>query len=131
MCRDGVAVRRTWPSLRDASARLPALAADALAEAGAIAHDLDLIAVVAGPGSYTGLRASLAFAHGLALGGGARLIAVTVAEGWDASVGATTPDSVLVAAHHRRDGLTPPLPALPLYAGPAQARAAATRPAPT
>lgn len=60
--------------------RLPLLLADRLRETGWAARTLDLIAVVVGPGSFTGLRASLALAHGLALGSGASVIGVTVGE---------------------------------------------------
>ncbi|MGI4748689.1 MAG: tRNA (adenosine(37)-N6)-threonylcarbamoyltransferase complex dimerization subunit type 1 TsaB [Janthinobacterium lividum] len=60
--------------------RLPLLLADRLAETGWAARTLGLIAVVVGPGSFTGLRASLALAHGLALGSGASVIGVTVGE---------------------------------------------------
>ncbi len=123
-----ILARRDWPALRDATARLPWLAADALAEAGAAPNALDFIAVVAGPGSFTGLRASLAFAHGLALATGAALVPVAVDEATDG--GERTPDSVANAAARRRAGLLPPLAPLPLYAGPAQARAAPVRPAP-
>ncbi len=41
---------------------------------------LDLIAVTTGPGSFTGLRAAVALAHGLALGAGVPVIGLTVAE---------------------------------------------------
>lgn len=60
--------------------RLPLLLADRLEEAGWTARTIGLIAVVVGPGSFTGLRASLALAHGLALGSGASVIGVTVGE---------------------------------------------------
>jgi tRNA threonylcarbamoyladenosine biosynthesis protein TsaB len=39
-----------------------------------------LVAVVVGPGSFTGLRAALALAHGVALGAGCELVGVTVGE---------------------------------------------------
>lgn len=124
-----VLARRDWPILRDATARLPLLAAGALAELGISPSALDLIAVVAGPGSFTGLRASLAFAHGLALASSATLVPVTVAE---ATIQGQppTPESVAHAAADRRAGILPPLAPLPVYAGPAQARAAPMRPAP-
>lgn len=44
-----------------------------------VGHGFDAVAVTIGPGSFTGLRASLALAHGLA-SAGVPLIAVTVAE---------------------------------------------------
>jgi tRNA threonylcarbamoyl adenosine modification protein YeaZ len=125
-----VLARRGWSALREATARLPVLAADALAEAGASPGTLGLIAVVAGPGSFTGLRASLAFAHGLALASGAALVPVTVAEATCQGRQGTTPEAVAHAAARRRAGLLPPLAPLPVYAAPAQARIAPTRPPP-
>jgi tRNA threonylcarbamoyl adenosine modification protein YeaZ len=124
-----VLARRDWPALRDATASLPWLAADALNEAGVTPAALALIAVVAGPGSFTGLRASLAFAHGLALASDAALVPVAVDEA-AAAGGERTPASILDAAMRRRAGRLPPLGPVPVYAGPAQARAAPMRPAP-
>lgn len=48
----------------------------------------DLVAAVAGPGSFTGIRAGLALAHGLALGAGVDLVAVTIGEALEAGLGA-------------------------------------------
>ncbi len=123
-----VLARRDWPALRDVTTRLPLLAADALAEVGAAPDGLDLIAIVTGPGSFTGLRASLAFAHGLALASGAALVAVAVHEAAEGQH--RTPESVVRAAARRRAGLLPPLAPLPIYTGPARARVAPLRPPP-
>jgi tRNA threonylcarbamoyl adenosine modification protein YeaZ len=62
------------------AARLPRMVAALLAEAGRSVADLAAVAVTIGPGSFTGLRASLAFAEGLAAGAGIPVIGVTVAE---------------------------------------------------
>nr|WP_246495356.1 tRNA (adenosine(37)-N6)-threonylcarbamoyltransferase complex dimerization subunit type 1 TsaB [Ameyamaea chiangmaiensis] len=51
-----------------------------LAEAAWCPREIDVVAVVCGPGSFTGLRASLALAHGVALGSGAVVLPVTVGE---------------------------------------------------
>lgn len=65
---------------RDGSDRLPLLLAGQLQRLDWPPSSLDVIAVIVGPGSFTGLRASLALAHGLALGSRAVLVGVTIAE---------------------------------------------------
>ncbi len=62
------------------AAFLPRMVADLLADNALAATDLMAVAVNVGPGSFTGLRASIAFAQGLALGLGLPVVAVTMAE---------------------------------------------------
>jgi tRNA threonylcarbamoyladenosine biosynthesis protein TsaB len=49
----------------------------AMREAGQMAASLDVVVVTVGPGSFTGIRAGLAAARGIALATGARLLGVT------------------------------------------------------
>jgi tRNA threonylcarbamoyladenosine biosynthesis protein TsaB len=65
---------------RDRASPLSDLAGAALAQAGLEVEELDLIAATVGPGSFTGIRAGLALAHGLALAVGIPVIGVTVGE---------------------------------------------------
>lgn len=57
--------------------RLPGLVRTVLAEAGLTLGSLDRLAVVTGPGSFTGVRIGVAFARGLALVSGRLVIGIT------------------------------------------------------
>jgi tRNA threonylcarbamoyl adenosine modification protein YeaZ len=59
---------------------LAPMAEAVLAEAGRSATDLDAVAVTVGPGSFTGLRAALALAHGIALACACPVVGVTLGE---------------------------------------------------
>jgi tRNA threonylcarbamoyladenosine biosynthesis protein TsaB len=59
---------------------LPSLIGRVLAASATEVRELGLIVVVVGPGSFTGIRTSLALAHGLSASLGVRLVGVTVAE---------------------------------------------------
>jgi tRNA threonylcarbamoyladenosine biosynthesis protein TsaB len=62
------------------AALLPVMTEAVLDEARLSADDLDLVAVTVGPGSFTGIRAALALAHGIALAVGVPVVGVTVGE---------------------------------------------------
>ena len=79
--RDGAVVSGESAEAERGQAQWLASAADrVLRKAGLAVTSLDLIAVTVGPGSFTGIRAALALAHGLALGTGRPLVGVTVGE---------------------------------------------------
>lgn len=65
---------------RGQAALLPGMVEAVLAEAGIAASDLDLVAVTVGPGSFTGIRAGLALAHGIALAANLPVVGVTIGE---------------------------------------------------
>jgi len=68
LVRDDVLVlERREMMARGQDARLPGLVQEALDDAGIALSDLNRIAIVIGPGSFTGIRIGVAFARGLAL----------------------------------------------------------------
>jgi tRNA threonylcarbamoyladenosine biosynthesis protein TsaB len=75
--RDGseAAFRKVDAARGHAELLLP-MVAEALAEAGIAARDLSRIATSPGPGHFTGLRAGLAAAQGMALASGAALVGI-------------------------------------------------------
>lgn len=71
---------RLRPGPRGHVAALAAMVNDVLAKAGTYPAGLACIAVTVGPGSFTGLRAALALAHGIGIATGRPVIGVTLAE---------------------------------------------------
>ncbi|MEJ0046850.1 MAG: tRNA (adenosine(37)-N6)-threonylcarbamoyltransferase complex dimerization subunit type 1 TsaB [Rhodospirillales bacterium] len=68
--------RRASGAERGLPAAIPPLVAGLIARAGTP----ELVAVVVGPGSFTGLRAGISVAQGVGLGAGVRVVGVSVAE---------------------------------------------------
>jgi tRNA threonylcarbamoyladenosine biosynthesis protein TsaB len=109
---------------RGASAALPGMVADVLAESpGGFAA----VAVTVGPGSFTGVRAALALAHGLALGAGVPIVGVSSIEAIAAALPPQDGRAVWVALDTRRGRVflgrgdridVTPLAALPATGGP-------------
>lgn len=85
-CAAAIVVDREVLAARQADATqghaalLPVMAKDVLAQAAMAATSLDLVAVTVGPGSFTGIRAGLALAHGIAVAAGVPVVGVTVGE---------------------------------------------------
>jgi tRNA threonylcarbamoyladenosine biosynthesis protein TsaB len=77
---DALIAARQSDATRGHAALLPMMVSDVLAEAALPATQLDLVAVTVGPGSFTGIRAGLALAHGIALAAGIPVIGVTSGE---------------------------------------------------
>jgi tRNA threonylcarbamoyladenosine biosynthesis protein TsaB len=75
-----VLAQRKQPADRGQATLLAGMADSALAELAMPAAKLDLIAATIGPGSFTGIRAALALAHGIGLGAGVPVVGVTVGE---------------------------------------------------
>jgi tRNA threonylcarbamoyladenosine biosynthesis protein TsaB len=78
---DGVVrAHRLLDGGRGHAATLPPMVQAVLREAGVAATDLDAVAAVVGPGGFTGIRAALALAQGLALAAGLPALGVTTGE---------------------------------------------------
>jgi tRNA threonylcarbamoyladenosine biosynthesis protein TsaB len=75
-----VLAQATQDAPRGQPALLPPMAQSVLAEARLDAAALDAVAVGVGPGGFTGLRAAIALAEGIARGAGRPLVGVTTGE---------------------------------------------------
>lgn len=71
---------RLQPGERGHAATLPPLVDAVLREAGVAPMELAAVAVVVGPGGFTGVRTAVALAQGLALGAGVPALGVTTGE---------------------------------------------------
>lgn len=112
---------------RGQAARLPVLVQTVLAEAGLDPTSLDLIAVTVGPGSFTGIRAGLALAHGMGMALQRPVIGVSVGEALAAAWSGSADRPLWCAVDSRRgrvflehDGqvVSCPLDRLPAPPGP-------------
>jgi tRNA threonylcarbamoyladenosine biosynthesis protein TsaB len=86
---------------RGHDARLAPMVAAALAQAGIAPRAVTRVAVVTGPGSFTGARVGVAFARGLALALGIEAVGVSALDALAKTAGAR---GLLVAAHDVRRG---------------------------
>ena len=81
---DAVVITRSEAHRQGQEAVLPVMAQEVLAQASSGQEEtrpcVDLVAVTIGPGSFTGIRAGLALAHGIGLALGVPVIGVTVGE---------------------------------------------------
>jgi tRNA threonylcarbamoyladenosine biosynthesis protein TsaB len=77
---DAVLAHEAAPGGRGQPAALAPMAARVLAQAWIGAAAVDAVAVTVGPGSFAGLRAAIALAHGIALAAGCPVIGVRVGE---------------------------------------------------
>lgn len=83
LCRDGrVSNVYIGDGSRTHGERLPGEIRALLADATARLADVDLYAVVTGPGSFTGLRVGIAAVQGLALAGGRKVVQVPALEAY-------------------------------------------------
>lgn len=97
-----VCAERSAAPARGQSAVLATLLAETLAAA---PGRIDLVAVMIGPGGFTGLRAAIALAQGFALGHGATLTGVTLAETVAEALPAPPAGAFWVALPHRLGGV--------------------------
>src|SRR5262245_36629882 len=77
---DGTCDARAGDAARSHGERLPGDVMALLADHQLSLHQVSLLAIIAGPGSFTGLRVGMATVQGLALPSGLRVVAVPTLE---------------------------------------------------
>jgi tRNA threonylcarbamoyladenosine biosynthesis protein TsaB len=99
ICRDAQVVATDAGTGTPHAARLPQALWDWLSQHGLSLGDVDRLAVVSGPGSFTGVRIGMACAQGLAATRGWQVAAVStldaIAEGWRHAAATSSPCTVL------------------------------------
>jgi tRNA threonylcarbamoyladenosine biosynthesis protein TsaB len=103
---DRIVDERVGDATRKHTARLPGELLAVLDPAGLTPSDIDLFAVAAGPGSFTGLRTGIATMQGLAVVTGRRMVAVSALDVLAHTASLGRPEGTLVGAWmdaHRRD----------------------------
>ena len=103
---DRVVAERVGDTARSHAERLPGALLDVIADARLELASIDVFAVAAGPGSFTGLRIGIASMQGLAFVMGKRIVAVSTLDALAHAAAADAAPGTLVAAWidaHRRD----------------------------
>ncbi|MEL7545817.1 MAG: tRNA (adenosine(37)-N6)-threonylcarbamoyltransferase complex dimerization subunit type 1 TsaB [Pseudomonadota bacterium] len=102
---DTCLAERSEEMARDQDSRLPGLVQETIAASGVALAELDRLAVITGPGSFTGIRVGVAFARGLALALNIPCLGVTSLEA-ALPIGEPGSSMVLLAAQRRPPDLT-------------------------
>ena len=103
---DRISVEHVGDTSRSHAERLPGALLDVAAAAGVELSAIDVFAVAAGPGSFTGLRIGIAAMQGLAFVTGKRIVAVSALDALAHAAAAGLAEGALVAAWidaHRND----------------------------
>ena len=97
--RDGHVVAQVGETTTPHAARLPMALVEFLSTQGLTLSDVDRLAVVCGPGSFTGVRIGMACVQGLAVTRGLDVAAVStleaIAEGWREGMAGASPQTVV------------------------------------
>ena len=107
-CDGAVLAERRADGLRASTSVFPSLAAEVLHASNVPATGLSAIAVTIGPGSFTGVRAALALAHGIGLAASVPVIGVTLADAIRADAPTTRPIWVAIDSKRGRIFLARP-----------------------
>ncbi len=91
---DHVRAEHVGDATRSHAERLPSALLDLVAEARIELASIDVFAVAAGPGSFTGLRIGIAAMQGLAFVTGKRIVAVSALDALAHAAAAESPEGV-------------------------------------